>query len=76
LTIKGVTKEVTLDVEYGGQIKDLYGNHKAGFSVTGKLNRKEWGLNWNAALETGGVMVSDEVRLSAEVQFVKEEQES
>ena len=76
LTIKDVTKEVTLDVEFGGQIKDLYGNHKAGFSITGKLNRKEWGLNWNAALETGGVMVSDEVRLSAEVQFVKEEQES
>jgi len=76
LTIKDVTKEVTLDVEYGGQIKDLYGNNKAGFSVTGKINRKDWGLNWNAALETGGVMVSDEVRLSAEVQFVREEQEA
>ncbi len=72
LTIRGVEKEVVLDVEHGGIIKDPYGNQKAGFSVTGKLNRKDWGLNWNAALEAGGVMVSDEVRLSAEVQFVQQ----
>lgn len=73
LTIKGVSKEVKLDVEFGGLVKDPYGNEKAGFSVSGKINRKDWGLNWNAALEAGGVMVSDEVRINAEVQFVKQQ---
>lgn len=73
LTIKNITKEVVLDVEYGGQIKDPYGNEKMGFSVSGKINRKDWGLNWNAVLETGGVMVSDDVRISGEVQFSKTE---
>lgn len=70
LTIKGISKPISLDVEFGGTNKDPWGNEKAGFSVSGKLNRKDWGLNWNAALETGGVLVSDEVRISAEVQFV------
>lgn len=73
LTIKGVSKEVTLDVEFGGVNKDPWGNEKAGFSLEGKINRKDWGLNWNTALETGGVLVSDEVKLQAEVQFVKQE---
>jgi len=72
LGMKGVNKEVILDVEFGGIIKDPYGNEKAGFSVNGKFNRKDWGLNWNAALETGGVMVSEEVRINGEVQFVKQ----
>lgn len=72
LTIKGVTKEITLDVEFGGIAKDPWGNEKAGFSLSGKINRKDWGLNWNAALEAGGVMVSDEVRINGEVQFVKQ----
>lgn len=72
LTIKGVSKEITLDVEFGGIAKDPWGNEKAGFSLSGKINRKDWGLNWNAALEAGGVMVSDEVRLNGEVQFVKQ----
>jgi len=72
LTMKGITKEVTLDVEFGGLMKDPWGNEKAGFSVSGKLNRKDWGLNWNAALESGGVLVSEEVRINAEVQFVKQ----
>ena len=72
LTIKGISKEVTLDVEFGGVNKDPWGNEKAAFAVSGKINRKEWGLNWNAALETGGVLVSDEVRINAEVQFVKQ----
>jgi polyisoprenoid-binding protein YceI len=72
LTIKGVSKEVALDVEFGGINKDPWGNEKAGFSITGKINRKDWGLNWNAALETGGVLVSDDVKISAEVQFVKQ----
>ncbi len=72
LTIKGVRKEVSLDVEFGGINKDPWGNEKAGFSIDGKINRKDWGLNWNAALETGGVLVSDEVKIQTEVQFVKQ----
>ncbi|NLX72132.1 MAG: polyisoprenoid-binding protein [Bacteroidales bacterium] len=72
LNIKGVSKEIKLDVEYGGVNKDPWGNQKAGFSFSGKINRKDWGLNWNAALETGGVLVSDEVRIYGEVQFVKQ----
>lgn len=72
LTIKGVSKEVTLDVEFGGVAKDPWGNEKAGFSVAGKINRKDWGLSYNAALETGGVLISDEVKIQAELQFVKQ----
>lgn len=72
LTIKGISKEITLDVEFGGINKDPWGNDKAGFTVEGKINRKEWGLNWNAALETGGVLVSDEVKIAAEIQFAKQ----
>lgn len=72
LSIKGIEKEITFDVEFGGINKDPWGNLKAGFSLSGKINRKDWGLNWNAALETGGVLVSDEVRINAEVQFVKQ----
>lgn len=71
LTIKGVTKEVTLDVEFGGISKDPWGNVKAGFSVNGKINRNDFNLGWNAALETGGVLVSEEVKIAAEIQFVK-----
>jgi polyisoprenoid-binding protein YceI len=72
LTIKGVSKEVILDAEFGGTNKDPWGNVKAGFSYSGKISRKDWGLNWNAALETGGVLVSDDVKISGEVQFVKQ----
>lgn len=72
LTIKGISKEVTLDVEFGGINKDPWGNEKAGFSVEGKINRKDWSLNWNAALETGGVLVSEEVKIAGEIQFVKQ----
>ncbi len=72
LTIKDVTKPVRLDVEYGGIGKDPWGNEKAGFTLSGKINRTEFGLNWNAALETGGVLVSEDVRLVADVQVVKE----
>jgi polyisoprenoid-binding protein YceI len=72
LTIRDVSKEVKLDVELGGISKDPWGNEKAGFSIEGNLNRKDFGLNWNAALETGGVMVSEEVRISADLQFVKQ----
>jgi len=72
MTIKDVTKPVTLDLEFGGIMKDPWGNEKAGFSLSGKINRKDWGLNWNAALETGGVLVSDEVRIFCEVQLAKQ----
>ena len=72
LTIKGISKEITLEVEFGGINKDPWGNEKAGFSVEGKINRKDWGLNWNAALETGGVLVSEEVKIYGEIQFVKQ----
>jgi polyisoprenoid-binding protein YceI len=72
LTIKGVTKEVVFDVEFGGINKDPWGNEKAGFSLNGKINRKEWGLNWNAALEAGGVLVGEDIKISAEVQLVKQ----
>jgi polyisoprenoid-binding protein YceI len=72
LTIKGVTKEVVFDVEFGGINKDPWGNEKAGFSLNGKINRKDWGLNWNAALEAGGVLVGEDVKISAELQLVKQ----
>ncbi len=71
ITINGVTKPVTLDVDFGGVNKDPWGNMKAGFSFEGKLKRSDFGLNWNAALETGGVMVSDEVKVFGELQFAK-----
>ncbi|MGB3074959.1 MAG: YceI family protein [Chitinophagales bacterium] len=72
LTIKGITKQIKLDVEFGGVMKDPWGNHKAGFTINGKINRKDWGLTWNAALEAGGVLVSDEIRISCEVQLTKQ----
>lgn len=72
LSLHGITKNIRLDVEYGGLMKDPWGNMKAGFTVTGKFNRKDFGLNWNAALEAGGVLVSEDVRLNAEIQMVKQ----
>lgn len=72
LTMNGITKPVVLDVEWGGVLKDPYGNTKAGVSIHGKVNRKDWGINWNAALEAGGLLVSDEVRIACEVQLVKQ----
>ncbi len=72
LTMKGVSKEITLDVEFGGVNKDPWGNEKAGFSISTKINRKDWGLNWNSALETGGVLVGEEVKISGDLQFVKQ----
>jgi polyisoprenoid-binding protein YceI len=72
LTIKEVTKNITLDAEYSGLMKDPWGNTKIGLSLNGKINRKEFGLTWNAALETGGVLVGEDIKLNAEVQFVKQ----
>lgn len=71
LTIRGTTKPVTLQVAFGGITKDPWGNTKAGFEVTGKLNRKDFGLAWNALTEAGGVVVSEEVKIIANVQFAK-----
>ena len=71
LTINGVTKPVQLEVDFGGINTDPWGNTKAGFSFEGKIKRSDFGLNWNAALEAGGVMVSDDVKIAGELQFVK-----
>ena len=71
LTIKGISKRIKLDVEFGGVVKDPWGNEKAGFDINGKFNRKDWGLVWNAALEAGGVVVSDEVRISCSIELLK-----
>ncbi|MDO5655579.1 MAG: YceI family protein [Flavobacteriaceae bacterium] len=72
LSINGVTKNIALDVDFGGVGQDPYGNTKAGFTMSGKINRTEFGLNWNQALEAGGLLVSEEVKINAEVQFVKQ----
>jgi polyisoprenoid-binding protein YceI len=69
LTMIGITKNVKLDVQFGGISKDTYGNEKAGFSLTGKINCSDWGLTWNATLETGGFTVSDEVTISCEMEL-------
>ncbi|MBF5026494.1 YceI family protein [Planobacterium oryzisoli] len=71
ITINGVTRPITLDVEFGGVNVDPWGNTKAGFSFEGKLKRSDFGLNWNAALEAGGVMLSDDVKIAGELQFIK-----
>ena len=72
LTIKGVTNPVKLNVEYNGITKDPWGGERAGFVVTGKINRSDWGVNFNSVLETGGVMLSEEVRITSEIQLVKQ----
>lgn len=72
LTIRDVTKEVTLDVDYAGQAKTPWGTTSAGFTATTTINRKDWGLNWNVALETGGVLVGDDVKINLEVEIVKQ----
>jgi polyisoprenoid-binding protein YceI len=72
LTIKGVTKEVELETEYNGTAVDPYGQTKAGFEFEGQINRKDFGLTWNAVTEAGSVVVSDKVKLIASLQFVKQ----
>lgn len=71
LTIRDITKSIKLDVEFGGIIKDPWGNAKAGFSIHGKINRKDFNLKWNAALESGGVLVSEDVKIECEVQLIE-----
>lgn len=72
LTIRGNTKPVELDAVYGGTVKDPYGNTKAGFEVTGTINRKEFGLKWNGVTEAGNLVVSEEVKLDLNIQFTEE----
>jgi polyisoprenoid-binding protein YceI len=72
LTIRDVTKPVVLDVEYSGMAKSPWGTVSAGFSAQTRINRKDWALNWNVALETGGWLVSDELRINIEVELVKQ----
>jgi polyisoprenoid-binding protein YceI len=74
LTINGVTREVTLEVAFNGRGTTPFGTTVAGFSAETKINRKDWGLNWNAPLEAGGVLVSDQVKLNLEVQAVRVDQ--
>ena len=72
LTIAGITKPITLNVEFGGIIVDPYGQTKAGFTVAGKINRKDFGITYNSALETGGVLLGDEIKINAEIQLIKQ----
>jgi polyisoprenoid-binding protein YceI len=72
LTIRDVTREVVLEVEYAGQSKSPWGTVSAGFSASTKINRKDWGLVWNVALETGGVLVGEEVNINIELEIVKQ----
>ncbi|MDX5476809.1 MAG: YceI family protein, partial [Cyclobacteriaceae bacterium] len=72
LTIRDITKTVTMDVDFGGVAGDPYGNTKAGFEIEGKISRKEFGLMWNAVTEAGSVVVSDQVRIILSIQLVKQ----
>ena len=71
LTIRDVTKPVTLDVQFEGKTKDPWGGERVGFSGTGKIDRRDFGLTWNQALEAGGVVVGNEIKINLEVQAVK-----
>ena len=70
LTIREITKPITLDVEFGGEGKDPWGGTRASFSAHGKFDRRDYGLTWNVALETGGILVSNEVKINIEAQVV------
>ncbi len=72
LTIRGITKKVVLDIEMGGIVQDPWGNQRSGFVLNGKINRKDFGLNWSKAMESGGVVVADEVKLLIEIEGIAE----
>jgi polyisoprenoid-binding protein YceI len=72
LTIRDITHPVTLSVEYAGQAKSPWGELSAGFSATAAINRKDWNLTWNQALETGGVLVGDEIKINIELEIIKQ----
>lgn len=71
LTIRGITKEVVLDMEYSGVCQSPWGTYSAGFSLRGKVNRKDWGLNWNAVMAGGGIVASDEINLLIDFELTK-----
>lgn len=72
LTIRDITKNVKLSVEFGGVVKDAYGNTKAGFTINGKIHRKDFGLVWDGVTEAGGVILSDEVKIMSEIQLIEQ----
>jgi polyisoprenoid-binding protein YceI len=72
LTLHGTTRSITLDAEFNGAGNNPWGKEVAGFSATGQINRKDFGLNWNVALETGGVLVSDTIKISLDIEAVKQ----
>lgn len=72
LAMKGATRPVALTVEFGGITKDPWGGQRGGFTISGKLNRSDWGINFNGVLETGGLMLGDEVKIQGEIQLVKQ----
>jgi polyisoprenoid-binding protein YceI len=72
LTLRGITKPVTIDLDYTGSAVDPYGNTRLGFEGATVVNRKDWGVNWNAALEAGGVLVSEKVTLEFEISATKD----
>lgn len=72
LTLKGVTKSVKLNIEFNGLTKDPWGGERAGFLVTGKINRNDWGVNFNGVLETGALVLGEDVRIVSEIQLVKQ----
>lgn len=76
LEMHGVTKPVTLDVEYAGMVKDPWGNTRVAFTAEGKLNRKDYGLTWNKVLETGGLVVGEEVRIILDIQAIQKKEEN
>lgn len=71
LTMKNITNKIKLNIEFGGVVKDPWGNEKAGFTINGIINRKDWGLNWNTVMETGGFLVSDQVAINCELELIK-----
>ncbi|MDG3013058.1 YceI family protein [Speluncibacter jeojiensis] len=74
LTVKGITKPVTVDVEFTGAAVDPSGNHRVGFEVSGTLNRRDWGVNWNAAMEAGGMLVGDKVTLEIDISAIRRQE--
>ena len=72
ITMRGISKQLILNVEFGGITKDPWGNTRTGFSVTGKINRQDYGMSFGAVSETGGILLGDEVKINANVQFIKQ----
>jgi polyisoprenoid-binding protein YceI len=71
LTIKGISREISFETEFGGQITDPYGQSKAGFTILGNISRKEFGLLWNATTEAGQIVVSDHIRINCSIQLIR-----